>query len=79
MGFSLEGLKDVIALSKQGWTLSDIKEVCELLATSPSVDKDAAPAELKKEAENKVIEELPKPADKKEDPIDALKDLIKED
>ena len=77
MGLNLETLKDVITLSRQGWTLQDIKEVCELLSTSPTVNQEAAPEELKEEVENKVIEELP--TTPKEDPIDAIKNLVKED
>lgn len=78
MAFKLESLKDIITLSKQGWTLQDIKEVCELLATSPTVDKDAAPEELKEEAKNKTIEELPA-APVEEDPMETLKKLAKEE
>lgn len=73
-----ENFKDIVELAKAGWTLKDIKEVKELLSTSPTVDKDAAPEDLKKEAENKSVEKLPTEK-KKEDPIDELKKLVKED
>lgn len=77
MGFSLESLKDVIQLSKQGWTLSDIKEVCEMLSTQPEQKSDATPEELKAAADKKAVEELPTTPE--EDPIESLKNLVKED
>lgn len=79
MAFNIETIKDIITLSKMGWSLQDIKEVSELLATSPTVNKDAAPEELKEEAKNKVIEELPTENKQEEDPMTTLKNLAKED
>lgn len=76
MGFNLESLKDIITLSKQGWTLQDIKEVCEMIETSPA-KSESAPEDLKKEVEIKAVEELPKTPE--EDPIETLKSLVKED
>ena len=75
MGFNLENLKDVIQLSKAGWTLQDIKEVCEMLSTQPEVKSESNPEELKAAADKKSVEELP--ATPEEDPIDTLKSLVK--
>lgn len=75
-------LNDLVTLASAGWTPKQVKEVIELISTSESVNPEAAPEELKKEAEIKTLEKLPEVEETKhteEDPIEALKKLISED
>lgn len=51
-------ISDLVTLAKSGWTPHQVKEVLEMIETSPKV-QEAAPEDLKKEAEIKP-EEAPK-------------------
>lgn len=72
-------IDDLVSLAKAGWTPHQVKEVLEMLETSPKV-KEAAPEDLK-EPES-IKEPEPQPEEKKPedtDPIEDLKKLLTED
>lgn len=64
------------ALTKAGMSYKDIKVYAEVLETSPNLPEDAGLEDVKKEAEVTSTEATPT---KEEDPIENLKNLIKED
>lgn len=73
-------IQDLVTLAQAGWTPKQVKEVLEMLSTSPTADQEAAPEKLKEEADIKAVDELPKVEEQpKEDPIEGLRNLIKED
>lgn len=75
-------IQDLVTLASSGWTPKATKEVLEMISTMPDVPKDAAPEDLKAKSEIKEVEELPKPDEKQaedEDPIEVLKNLLKEE
>lgn len=73
-------INDLVTLAKAGWTPKQVKEVYEMVSTSPTVDKEAAPEKLKEEVEIKEVEELPKPEKPVEDDsIETLKKLLMEE
>lgn len=66
------------ALTKAGMSYKDIKVYAEVLETSPNLPEDAGLEDVKKEAEKTSIDALPENK-QEEDPIQNLKNLIKED
>lgn len=68
-------LDDLVSLAKAGWTPKQVKEVLEMIETSPKV-KEAAPEQIKEEVK---IDPKPEEKPEEEDPIDTLKNLLKED
>lgn len=72
-------ISDLATLVKAGMSLDQIKTYAEVIETDPNLPKDAALEDIKKAAEIKSVEELPKPEEKQQDPIETLKNLVKED
>lgn len=76
-------LDDLVSLAKAGWTPHQVKEVLEMIETSPKV-KEAAPEDLKAvEIEEEIKEPEPvgiiKDAPAEDDALEALKKLISEE
>lgn len=71
---------DLVSLAKAGWTPHQVKEVLEMIETSPKV-KEAAPEDLKpveiKEDPAPVVEEA-KPIPTEESDLESLKKLLEE-
>lgn len=68
-------LEDIITLAKAGYTPKQVKELLEIVETSPKV-QEAAPITVE-EAEHKLDKEPEvKTKTKEEDPIEALKKLL---
>ena len=68
-------LEDIITLAKAGYTPKQVKELLEIVETSPKV-KEAAPITVE-EAEHKLDKEPEvKTKTEEEDPIEALKKLL---
>ena len=72
-------ISDLATLVKAGMSLDQIKTYAEVIETAPDLPKDAALEDIKKAAEIKSVEELPKSEEPKNDPIETLKNLVKED
>lgn len=71
-------LDDLVSLAKAGWTPHQVKEVLEMIETSPAV-KEAAPEQLKDVEINKQPAPVETPAAKvDDDPMEALKKLLNE-
>lgn len=68
--------EDIVTLAKSGWTPKQVKEVLEMLETSPQV-KDADAKDLEKKAEER--KEEVDGGDKKEEKPDENKDVSEED
>lgn len=68
--------EDIVTLAKSGWTPKQVKEVLEMLETSPQV-KDADAKDLDKKAEER--KEEVDGGDKKEEKPDENKDVSEED
>lgn len=79
MKLDFQKIADVATLLRSGMKIEDIKQFAEVIETDPNLPKDAALEDIKKAAEIKSVEELPKPEDKQQDPIETLKNLVKED
>lgn len=70
-------LDDLVSLAKAGWTPHQVKEVLEMIETSPKV-QEAAPEDLKQPESIKEPEPAPAPV-AEEDPIETLKNLLTEE
>lgn len=68
-------LDDLVSLAKAGWTPKQVKEVLEMIETSPKI-KEAEPEQLKEEVKEEIKEE---PKKEEEDPIEVLKNILKEE
>ena len=68
--------EDIVTLAKSGWTPKQVKEVLEMLETSPQV-KDADAKDLDKKAEERKEEVVG--GDKKEEKPDENKDVEEDD
>lgn len=79
MKLDFQKIADVATLLRSGMKIEDIKQFAEVIETDPNLPKDAALEDIKKAAEIKSVEELPKPEEKQQDPIETLKNLVKED
>lgn len=79
MKLDFQKIADVATLLRSGMKIEDIKQFAEVIETAPNLPKDAALEDIKKAAEIKSVEELPKPEEKQQDPIETLKNLVKED
>ena len=70
---------DLVALAKAGYSPKQVKELLEMVETSPKV-KEASVEEVKKAEEQK---EQPKTEEKskqeEDDPVQALLNILKED
>lgn len=70
----------VNSLLKAGLSWDEIKNLAETKETSPDLKEDAALEDVKAEANKTSVETLPtEPEKKKEDPIESLRNLIKEE
>ena len=68
---------DIVALAKAGYSPKQVKELLEMVETSPQI-KDANPDDVVN-VDTKKVEPTPEPKkDEEEDPIDALKKLLNE-
>lgn len=68
---------DIVALAKAGYSPKQVKELLEMVETSPQI-KDANPDDVVN-VDTKKVEPNPEPKkDEEEDPIDALKKLLNE-
>lgn len=68
--------EDIVTLAKSGWTPKQVKEVLEMLETSPQVkDADAKDLDKKKEERKEEVDD----GDKKEEKPDENKDVSEED
>lgn len=66
-------------LVKAGMSIEDIKKYAEVVETSPDLPKDAALEDIKEQAEIKDFE-APKPKEEpKEDPVQTIANLLKEE
>ena len=79
MKLDFQKIADVATLLRSGMKIEDIKQFAEVIETDPNLPKDAALEDIKKAAEIKSVEELPKSEEKQQDPIETLKNLVKED
>ncbi len=79
MKLDFQKIADVATLLRSGMKIEDIKQFAEVIETAPDLPKDAALEDIKKAAEIKSVDELPKPEEQKQDPIETLKNLVKED
>lgn len=76
-------LDDLVSLAKAGWTPHQVKEVLEMLETSPKVQEaapeDLKPVEIKEEpkVESEPVGIIKDSAD--DDALETLKKLISED
>lgn len=70
--------QDIVALAKAGWTPKQIKEILEMVETSPKVQETKVEDLDKKEPEVKKTEPE-EVKDETEDPIEIFKNLLKED
>lgn len=70
---------DIATLLRAGLTVDEIRQYSEVIETAPNLPKDAALEDIKAAAEIKSVEELPKAEEPKVDPIQQLKNLVKED
>lgn len=72
-------LDDLVSLAKAGWTPHQVKEVLEMIETSPKVQEaapeDLKPVEIKEEPK---VEEPTVPTEA-DDALETLKKLISED
>ena len=71
-------LDDLVSLAKAGWTPKQVKEVLEMIETSPKV-KEAAPEDLKQEVKIDPQPEKKEEEKENEDPIEVLKNILKEE
>lgn len=70
----------VNSLLKAGLSWDEIKNLAETKETSPDIKEDAALEDIKAEANKTSVETLPTETEKKtENPIESLRNLIKED
>jgi len=70
----------VNSLLKAGLSWDEIKNLAETKETSPDLKEDAALDDIKAEANKTSVETLPTETEKKkEDPIESLRNLIKEE
>ena len=75
--FDFEKVNAVRDIIMAGLSWDEIKDLAETKETSPNLKEDAALEDIKAEANKTSVETLP--TDKKEDPIESLRNLIKED
>lgn len=73
-----EQATDIADLMKGGMSIEDIKLYAEVIETAPELKENAALEDVKAAAEIKAVEELPKAAEPKADPIAQLRDLVKD-
>lgn len=69
----------VNSLLKAGLSWDEIKNLAETKETSPTLKEDAALEDVKAEADKTSVETLPIEPEKKADPIESLRNLIKEE
>lgn len=73
--------QDIVALAKAGWTPKQIKEILEMVETSPKVQETKAEEvdkQLQDKTEDKKPEVEPK-AESEEDPVAIFAKLLKEE
>lgn len=71
---------DLVSLAKAGWTPHQVKEVLEMIETSPKV-KEAAPEDLKPveiKEDPAPVEEEAKPIPTEDSDLESLKKLLEE-
>ena len=78
MKLDFQKISDVATLLRAGMTVADIKAYAEVIETAPELPKEPTLEDVKAAAEIKSVEELPKADEKKVDPIEQLKNLVKE-
>lgn len=78
MKLDFQKISDVATLLRAGMTVADIKAYAEVIETSPEAKNIESVEDLKDVADKKSVEELPKADEKKVDPIEQLKNLVKE-
>lgn len=79
MKLDFQKISDVATLLRAGMTVADIKAYAEVVETAPTLPENPTLEDVKEAAEIKSVEELPKADEKKVDPIEQLKNLVKED
>lgn len=78
MKLDFQKISDVATLLRAGMSVADIKAYAEVIETAPELPKEVTLEDVKAAAEIKSVEELPKADEKKVDPIEQLKNLVKE-
>lgn len=77
--FDFGKLDTVRDLLKAGLSWDEIKNLAETKETSPDLKEDAALDDIKAEANKTSVETLPTEDDKPKDPMESLRNLIKEE